>query len=104
MDSLASGADAQQVEQKVTTLALANHLVSRYTSLIAVEEQISRPGDTEKLLENQKIQSNLPAGWVHEKVFAGGADTATSAPLSIFVGLVFLAFSALLIWMQWRRQ
>ncbi|XCN75027.1 MAG: marine proteobacterial sortase target protein [Candidatus Electrothrix aestuarii] len=104
MDSLASGADAQQVEQEVTTLALANHLVSRYTSLIAVEEQISRPGDTEKLLENQKIQSNLPAGWVHEKVFAGGADTATSAPLSIFVGLLSLALSALLIWMQWRRQ
>ncbi|WPD23995.1 MAG: marine proteobacterial sortase target protein [Candidatus Electrothrix scaldis] len=104
MDSLASGADSQQVEQAVTTLALANHLVSRYTSLIAVEEQISRPGDTEKLLENQNVKTNLPADWVHEKVFAGGADTATSAPLSIFVGLLSLALSALLIWMQWRRQ
>ena len=104
MDSLSSGADPQDVEQEITALALSNHLVSRYTSLVAVEEKVSRPGDAEKLLEKQKVQPILPAGWVHEKIFAGGADTATSAPLSIFLGLFFLALSALLARMQRRRQ
>ncbi|MGB5686551.1 MAG: marine proteobacterial sortase target protein [Candidatus Electrothrix sp.] len=113
MDSLASGADPQQVEQKVTELALTNHLVSRYTSLVAVEEKISRPGDSDgsdgsddpnALLRKQKVKTNLPAGWVHDKVFAGGANTATSASLLLCLGLFLLSLSALLVWMQWGRQ
>ncbi|WLE96765.1 MAG: marine proteobacterial sortase target protein [Candidatus Electrothrix communis] len=113
MDSLASGADAQQVEQKVTELALTNHLVSRYTSLVAVEEKISRPGDSDgsndpddpnTSLQKQKVKTNLPVGWVHDKVFAGGANTATSAPLFFLIGLFLLSLSAFLFWMQWRRQ
>ncbi|MCI5124542.1 MAG: hypothetical protein D3925_08725 [Candidatus Electrothrix sp. AR5] len=110
MDSLASGADAQQVEQKVTELALTNHLVSRYTSLVAVEEKITRPGDSDDSdgldasLRKQKVKTNLPAGWVHDKVFAGGASTATSASLLLCLGLCLLLLSALLVWMQWRRQ
>jgi Ca-activated chloride channel family protein len=107
MDSLASGADAQQVEQKVTELALINHLVSRYTSLVAVEEKISRPGDSDDpnaSLRKHKMKTNLPAGWVHDKVFAGGADTATSAALLLCIGLFLLSLSAFLFWMRWRRQ
>ncbi len=110
MDSLASGADAQQVEQDVTELALTNHLVSRYTSLVAVEEKISRPGDPDgsddpnASLRKQKVKTNLPAGWEHNTVFAGGANTATSASLLLCIGLCLLSLSALLVWMQWRRQ
>ena len=110
MDSLASGADAQQVEQDVTELALTNHLVSRYTSLVAVEEEISRPDDSDDFdgpnaaLRKQKVKTNLPAGRVHDKVFAGGADTATSASLFLCIGLFFLSLSAFLFWMQRRRQ
>ncbi|MDU9050192.1 MAG: marine proteobacterial sortase target protein [Candidatus Electrothrix sp. Rat3] len=107
MDSLASGANSQQVEQKVTELALTNHLVSRYTSLVAVEEKISRPGDSDgpnASLQKQKVKTNLPAGWVHEKIFAGGADTATSSALFLGIGIFLLSLSAFLFWMQWRRQ
>ncbi|MCI5167989.1 MAG: hypothetical protein D3903_18360 [Candidatus Electrothrix sp. GM3_4] len=113
MDSLASGADSQQVEQDATELALTNHLVSRYTSLVAVEEKISRPGDSEDAddsdgldasLRKQKVKTNLPAGWVHDKFFAGGAATATSAPLFLCIGLFLMSLSALLVWIQWRRQ
>ena len=113
MDSFASGADSKQVEQKVTELALTNHLVSRYTSLVAVEEKISRPDDSDgsndpddpnTSLRKQKVKTNLPAGWVHNKVFVGGADTATSASLFLCIGLFLLSLSAFLFWMQWRRQ
>ncbi|WP_339134569.1 MAG: marine proteobacterial sortase target protein [Candidatus Electrothrix sp. GW3-4] len=103
MDSLAAGADPHRVKQEVTELALTNHLVSRYTSLVAVEEKVARPDD-ETPLQKQKVQTNLPAGWVHEKVFAGGADTATPASLLIFVGFFLLSLSALLFWIQRRRQ
>ncbi|WP_446011840.1 marine proteobacterial sortase target protein [Candidatus Electrothrix sp.] len=102
MDSLASGADPQQVEQGVTELALVNHLVSRYTSLVAVEEKISRQDSENTSLAQQKVQTNLPAGWIHDKVFAGGAATATPASLLVLVGVILLSLSALLLWMQRR--
>jgi Ca-activated chloride channel family protein len=109
MDSLISGAGPQQVEQEVTELALDNHLVSRYTSLVAVEEKVSRSNDANTALhkdkkKEQKVKTNLPAGWVHDKVFAGGAVTATSASLFLCIGLFLMSLSALLVWMQWRRQ
>ncbi len=104
MDSLASGADPQQVEQGVTELALANHLVSRYTSLVAVEEKISRQNDESNPLAQQKVQTNLPAGWVQNKVFAGGAATATSASFFLLFGMLLMSVSVLLIWLRWREQ
>ena len=104
LDSLFSGADPQQVEQEVTELALANHLVSRYTSLVAVEEKVSRPDDGKTPLRKGKVQTNLPAGWVHDKVFAGGAATATPASLLLLIGFILLALSALLIRLQRRKQ
>jgi len=104
MDSLASGADPQQVEQEVTELALANHLVSRYTSLVAVEEKISRPDHENNSLHKRKMKTNLPAGWVQGQVFAGGADTATSAPFFLLLGFILMSASALLIWLRWRIQ
>jgi len=63
MDSLAVGANPAEVKEEVTALALNNHLVSHYTSLVAVEKQISRPGD--KQLHTNRLKSNLPAGWQH---------------------------------------
>ena len=104
MDSLVAGADPQQVEQEVTELALANHLVSRYTSLVAVEEKVSRPDEANTPLRKGKVKSNLPAGWVHDKVFAGGADTATRASLLLLIGFILLVLSALLIRLQGRKQ
>jgi Ca-activated chloride channel family protein len=102
MESLASGADPRQVEQEVTKLALAHHLVSRYTSLVAVEEKRSRPDHEATLLRKQKVQTNLPAGWVQDRIFAGGAATATSAPFFFLLGLILLLVSALLVWLRWR--
>lgn len=93
MDSLASGADSQKVQKEVTTLALANHLVSRYTSLVAVEEKVSRPKDEQVLTNRQKV--NLPAGWQHNKIFAGQAATATPASMLLGMGLVLLILAGL---------
>ncbi|XOF35183.1 MAG: marine proteobacterial sortase target protein [Candidatus Electrothrix sp. YB6] len=100
LDSLSSGADPQQVRQEVTELALNNHLVSRYTSLVAVEEKVSRPKDAS--LQKQAVKSNLPAGWQYSSVFAGGSATATPAALQLLIGTLFLLLTGLLIWLHRR--
>ena len=95
MDSLSAGADKEEVRQKVLDIALTHHLVSRYTSLVAVEQQSSRPG-TEKL-QQSALKTNMPKGWQANKIFAGTARTATPAALHILLGLLLLLLSFLML-------
>lgn len=95
MDSLSAGADKEDVRQKVLDIALTHHLVSRYTSLVAVEQQSSRPG-TEKL-QQSALKTNMPKGWQANKIFGGTARTATPAALHILLGLFLLLLSFLMI-------
>ena len=44
-DALRQGADEAQVRSQIIELGIAHHLVSRYTSLVAVERQVARPSD-----------------------------------------------------------
>ncbi|HET9210265.1 MAG TPA: VIT domain-containing protein [Thermoanaerobaculia bacterium] len=45
MDSLHEGADAKTVRQAVTDLGLRHHLVTEYTSLVAVDDQPTAPAN-----------------------------------------------------------
>lgn len=66
------GASSQEATDKaVLRLALAHGLVSRLTSLVAVEDKISRPAG--KALTRHDIPLNLPKGWDFEKVFGRDA-------------------------------
>ncbi len=94
MDTLNGGADKEDVRQKVLEIALPHHLVSRYTSLVAVEQQVSRP-EREKL-QQSALKSNLPKGWQKNKIFGGTARTATPAAMHILLGLFLLLLSFLL--------
>lgn len=67
MDSLHQGAKPEEVRQAVLEVALAHHLVSRYTSLVAVDATPSRPGD--ETVVRREVPLNLPAGWDFDKVF-----------------------------------
>ncbi len=88
MDSLAAGGDPEEVKAKVTNLALTNHLVSRYTSLVAVEDKPARP--LNEPLTSHRQQVNLPAGWQYNKIFAGSAATASPGPICLLLGLLLL--------------
>lgn len=94
MESLTLGAAEAEVRRQVVETALNHHLVSKYTSLVAVEQELSRPA-AEKL-ENQQVKSNLPHGWQHQKVFGSRAKTGTSAQLNICIGLILLVLSMIL--------
>ena len=79
LDGLAEGADADAVRRKITELGIRHHLVSKYTSLVAVDvTPTAPPGVTAK---TRPLPVNLPAGWSHEKVFGTLPGTATPAPL-----------------------
>ena len=101
MDSLAAGADPEKVKKEITELALQNHLVSRYTSLVAVEQKISRPGNTP--LHKNKQKTNLPAGWQYNKVFAGNAATATPATMFLLMGLGLFVIAGMLAGLKWKK-
>lgn len=60
-------ADPATLDKRIETVALAHHLVSRVTSLVAVDATPSRPA-SENLSET-KLPLNLPAGWDFGKVF-----------------------------------
>ena len=78
------------VRRQIIDLALAHHLVSQYTSLVAVDHTPS--GVPQQTCEARPVPATLPAGW-------GGIDgslpgTATPAPLYMLIGIVLLAVAA----------
>lgn len=98
MARLVIGEDRDAVRSGVLALALEHHLVSRYTSLVAVDRTPSRPENS--MLKSAAVPTRLPAGWSGPKVFGRLPGTATPAPLFMLAGL----FGLLLAWVTRRRQ
>ncbi len=78
------------VRQQIVDLALPHHLVSQYTSLVAVDHTPS--GVPQQTCETRPVPATLPAGW-------GGIDgslpgTATPAPMYLLVGIALLTVAA----------
>lgn len=72
-DGLHLGQDPKEVREMATRVALKHRLVTRYTSLVAVDERISRPQGAPHLRE--ELPRDLPEGWSYEHVF-GAAEKA----------------------------
>jgi Ca-activated chloride channel homolog len=94
MESLHLGADKEQVRQKVLATALEHHLVSDYTSLVAMEEQVARPAGEN--LATTQMKTNMPAGWQYGKVFGGSAKPATPSELLMILGVIMLLVALIL--------
>lgn len=76
-----------QLREAVLKTALDHHLVSQFTSLVAVDKTPARPAN--ETLNAKQIPLNLPKGWSYGKVF-GMANTATPGPLLLLGGLSLL--------------
>jgi Ca-activated chloride channel family protein len=85
------GIENEAVRQAVIDLAKKHHLVSRYTSLVAVDVTPARA--TDQMLNTHALKTNLPDGWDYTAVF-GLPQTATTGTLQIMVGLLLLLASA----------
>jgi Ca-activated chloride channel family protein len=93
-DTQLYGTEDAAIRQAIVDLALKHHLVSRYTSLIAVEMTLARPAD--HALSTHAIKTNLPEGWDYTSVF-GLPQTATNWQLQIALGLLGL-FLAVIVY------
>ena len=61
-------ASSEETDQRILALALEHHIVSRLTSLVAVDVMTpSRPAGAR--LTQAQLPLNLPAGWEFDKVF-----------------------------------
>jgi Ca-activated chloride channel family protein len=102
MDAKRNGAPADEVRRDVLALALAHHLVSAYTSLVAVDVTPSAPPGT--IAKRSALPTNLPEGLDHAAIFGGLPQTATPAPLLLVVGLAALLLAGMLVALQRRAQ
>lgn len=80
-----------ELRQAVVEVALRHHLVSKYTSLVAVETVPARP--EHQPLQSHAMKTNLPHGMQYEAIF-GWPQTATPAALYLLLG-------TLMVWMGW---
>ena len=80
------GADAEATREAVIAIALQHHLVTRHTSLVAIEQVPARATDED--LVSQRVANGTPAGSL------AFAATATHAPRSLLLGLLCLLAAA----------
>ena len=77
----------ETIRKKIINLALQHHLVSRYTSLVAVDVTPAR--SPAQLLRTHSMRTNLPHGQDYAAIF-GLAQGATLGPARLVVGLFCL--------------
>jgi Ca-activated chloride channel family protein len=85
------------IRQSILDVALAHHLVSPYTSLVAVDTEPIRPSHAS--LTTHAMKTNLPEGQDYQAIF-GLPRTATNAPWHMLIGVMALMLA---FWM-WRHQ
>jgi Ca-activated chloride channel family protein len=89
--ALAGSGQQAELRQAVIDIALRHHLVSKYTSLVAVETIPARP--EHQPLHSHAMKTNLPHGLQYEAIF-GWPQTATPATWYLLLG-------TLMLWMGW---
>jgi len=94
MDRLRSGANQDEIRSAVIAVALEHHLVSKYTSLVAVD--VTPGARLDGPLQTAAVPTNLPHGWQYDAVFGQLPQTATTGPLHAIFGLVAIMLAALL--------
>jgi len=95
LDRQRRGADADETRRAVIDTALRHHLVSKFTSLVAVDKTPVRPaGDA---LRSEQVPGLVAQGQSPASI-TGFPATATSAPLLRLVGSL-LVFAALVVFL-----
>ncbi len=86
IDSRVAGIDEALIRKLVIETALEHHLVSPYTSLVAVDKTPARSAAA--ALERRNIDNTMPAGAQWQAAFP---QTATPGPLLRWLGAIVLA-------------
>ncbi len=84
----------KELKEKIINIALSHHLVSKYTSLVAVDTTPSRA--VFDGLKTTTVPNSIPRGTATQRVVQGQyAQTATAAQLHLLIGLFLLIVSLL---------
>ncbi|WP_447968556.1 marine proteobacterial sortase target protein [Nitrospira sp. M1] len=100
MDSGVEKRDNSPVRQEIINLAMTHHLVSRYTSLVAIDVTPARPGD--QTLSTHAIKTHLPNGQDYTAI-VGLSAGATPGPWHLTVGLILLLMACASVGYQWSQ-
>ena len=100
IDELRHGAKEESIRPAVIQTALAHHLVSKYTSLVAIDKTPVRP--VSESLKKEQVPNQLPYGQSMNAIY-GFPATATGAAGYRFSGLAIL-FLALLVLCVLRKE
>lgn len=90
MGSLRDGMSEEVVRQAVLDLALGHSLVTKYSSLVAVDVTPSR---TMQYMYRQLIPSNLPNRWSQAKILGALPQTATGSLMHLMLAALFSALA-----------
>ncbi len=94
LDDERRGTDEAETRAAVVATALEHHLVSRFTSLVAVDKTPVRPLSTN--LNKEQVPNLLPYGQSQQAIF-GFPATATNAPMYRLTGIACLLAALLLL-------
>jgi Ca-activated chloride channel family protein len=93
MDGERSGAGEDETRRAIVATAMAHHLVSKYTSLVAIDKTPVRPAAAG--VTSEQVPNLLPYGQSQQAIF-GFTATATGAPLYRANGIALLLLALLL--------
>ncbi len=79
------GANADFIKRRVTKLALDFGLLTKHTSMVAIDVTPVRP--TEEALATHEIPTNMPSGWGYESVLDTAQETAAPITMQKIVSL-----------------
>lgn len=100
LDDERRGTDAAETRAAVLKTALEHHLVSKFTSLVAIDKTPVRPLSSN--LEQEQVPNLLPYGQSQQAIF-GFPATATSAPIHRLIGMVCLLVGFFVLACLWKR-
>lgn len=98
MDQARTGADPGKVRASVIEVALEHRLISKYTSMVAVDVTPARPQHAD--LKSSIVSTNTPANWGQQGELP---QTATSATQSLIAGSLALLLGSVLLLGKRRR-
>jgi len=100
-DKKRRGANKDKIQSAIVETALAYGLVTRHTSLVAIDKTPARPA--ERNLQQEQVANLLPYGQSHQAIF-GFAATATAASLHRRIGAMCGAVALLLLLLRRPRR
>ncbi len=105
-DSVRAGAPADEVRLAIVQVALRHNLVTKHTSLVAVDVTPARPEAAP--LQGGAMPTNLPKGWDYAAVFGGAGlglpQTATPAALLMITGTALIGMAGFILVVARRRR